>query len=68
MTPISIFLKASILISAAVLAHAVWGRRMSAAARHLMWTLTIVGLCCFPHSHSSCPPGPRSLHRRWKHP
>jgi beta-lactamase regulating signal transducer with metallopeptidase domain len=48
MTPISIFLKASILISAAALIHAVWGRRMSAAARHLMWTFTIGGLLLLP--------------------
>jgi len=47
-TLISIFLKASILISAAILAHAVCARRMSAAARHLMWTFTIAALLLLP--------------------
>jgi beta-lactamase regulating signal transducer with metallopeptidase domain len=54
MTPISIFLKASILISAA-LTHAVWGGRRSAATRHLMWTFTIGGFCCFLRCHQASP-------------
>jgi beta-lactamase regulating signal transducer with metallopeptidase domain len=48
MTAISILLKASILITAATLTHVLWGRRMSAAARHLMWTFTIGGLLLLP--------------------
>jgi beta-lactamase regulating signal transducer with metallopeptidase domain len=48
MTLISIFLKASILISAAMLIYAVWRGRMSAATRHLMWTFTIGGLLLLP--------------------
>ncbi len=48
MTALMILLKASILMSFAALIQALIGRRMSAAARHLMWTLAIAGLLLLP--------------------
>src|SRR5262245_39959651 len=48
MTLITILVKASILICAAALIHALCGRRMSAATRHLMWTFVIGGLLVLP--------------------
>ena len=48
MTVIAILLKASILISFAALLHELTRRRMSAAARHLMWSLTAAGLLLLP--------------------
>src|SRR5262245_20183771 len=48
MTALSILLKASILFSGGALVHLLFGRRMSAAARHLTWTLIVVGLLTLP--------------------
>lgn len=48
MTAVFILLKATILISVATLIYALWGGRMSAAARHLIWTFTIGGLLLLP--------------------
>jgi beta-lactamase regulating signal transducer with metallopeptidase domain len=48
MIVISMFLKASILISAVALIHAVWGGRMSAATRHMLWTFAVGGLLLLP--------------------
>jgi beta-lactamase regulating signal transducer with metallopeptidase domain len=56
MTSISIILKASILMSFAGLAHGLFGRRMSAAARHLMWTLVVMGLLLLPILSLMLPP------------
>jgi beta-lactamase regulating signal transducer with metallopeptidase domain len=48
MTAVLIFTKATILISVATLIYVVWGNRMSAATRHLLWTFTIAGLLLLP--------------------
>lgn len=48
MTLISMLLKASLLLSAAAIAHALVARRTSAATRHLIWTLAIAGLLLLP--------------------
>lgn len=48
MTPISILVKASILLLAAAAVDAVFRRRTSAAMRHLWWTFAIVGLLLLP--------------------
>ena len=48
MTPISILFKASLLLAAVAIAQAMLSRRTSAATRHLMWTLAIVGLLLLP--------------------
>lgn len=56
MTPISILLKASILFLAAGLLQALWGRRMSAATRHLVWTLAAAGFLLVPVFSFVLPP------------
>ena len=43
-----ILLKASLLLSTAVLAHGLLGTRVSATSRHLLWTFAIVGLLVLP--------------------
>jgi len=43
-----ILLKASLLLSTAVLAHGLLGKRVSATSRHLLWTFAIVGLLVLP--------------------
>ena len=48
MTIIAILLKASVLMTAAIVACAALGKRVSAASRHLLWTLAIVGLLVLP--------------------
>ncbi|HEY6362406.1 MAG TPA: M56 family metallopeptidase [Vicinamibacterales bacterium] len=48
MTPISILVKVSILLSVVALAQALLARRVSAATRHLIWTLATVGLLLLP--------------------
>ena len=40
-------LKASVVLAVAATANVV-GRRLSAAARHLVWTLAVVGLLLLP--------------------
>jgi beta-lactamase regulating signal transducer with metallopeptidase domain len=56
MTLISILLKASILLLAAVLTNTLFGRRMSAAVRHLIWTLVVAGLLLLPVLSCLLPP------------
>ena len=48
MTIVAILFKATALLATAVVAHAVLGKRESAASRHLLWTLAIVGLLVLP--------------------
>ena len=48
MTIVEILVKASLLMSAGALAHLLLARRASAAARHLLWTLAIIGLLLPP--------------------
>lgn len=48
MTITGILLKASLLLFAAVLAHVLIGKRVSAASRHLLWTLAISALLILP--------------------
>jgi beta-lactamase regulating signal transducer with metallopeptidase domain len=48
MAILSIIGKASVLLAAAAMVHALLRRRMSAAARHLLWALTVVGLLLLP--------------------
>ncbi len=45
---ISILLKASVLLAAIGLIHAAFARRMSAAMRHWLWSLAIIGLLLLP--------------------
>ena len=45
---ISILLKASVLLAAIYLIHAAFARRMSAAMRHWLWSLAIIGLLLLP--------------------
>ena len=45
---LSIAVKASVLLGAAALVQAVLYRRLSAATRHLVWTLAVVGLLLLP--------------------
>ena len=45
---LSIAVKASVLLGAAALVQAVLYRRLSAAMRHLVWTLAVVGLLLLP--------------------
>jgi beta-lactamase regulating signal transducer with metallopeptidase domain len=45
---ISLLAKGSILLFAAAALQAIFGRRASAAMRHLVWTLAIVGLLALP--------------------
>jgi uncharacterized protein (TIGR03435 family) len=48
MTITGILLKASVVLVAAIAAQGLCGKRLSAASRHLLWTLTIVGLLVLP--------------------
>jgi hypothetical protein len=50
MTITGILLKASLLLFAAVLTHVLIGKRVSAASRHLLWTLAISALLILPAS------------------
>ncbi len=45
---LSIAVKASVLLAAAALVQAVLYRRLSAAMRHLVWTLAVAGLLLLP--------------------
>src|SRR5688572_8337297 len=45
---LAILVKATVILAAAVLAYLLAARRASAAARHLLWTLVIVGLLVLP--------------------
>ena len=45
---ISMLLKASVLLAATCLIHAAFARRMSAAMRHWLWSLAIIGLLLLP--------------------
>src|SRR5690242_15479115 len=56
MTPISILFKVSILFFAAGLVQALWGRQLSAAARHLVWTLATAGFLLIPVFSFVLPP------------
>ncbi len=53
--PIDIVVKASALLATAALADALLGRRMSAAARHLLWSIVIVGLLVLPIASYALP-------------
>lgn len=55
MTIIAILLKASLLLAAAVFAHILIGKHLSATSRHLLWTLAIVGLLVLPILHDALP-------------
>jgi len=48
MTALAILVKASLLLVAAATAHALVGRRMSAAMRHQFWTLAAASLLLLP--------------------
>src|SRR5687767_13798098 len=48
MAIIGILLKSSLLLIAAGLAHVVLRKRVSAASRHMLWTLAICGLLVLP--------------------
>jgi beta-lactamase regulating signal transducer with metallopeptidase domain len=48
MTPLAWLVKASIVLLVAAMVQATFGRRMSAAIRHAIWSLTIVGLLAMP--------------------
>src|SRR5215208_6513855 len=48
MTALSILIKASLLLSGIAAAQMLVARRASAATRHLIWTLAIVGLLLLP--------------------
>jgi uncharacterized protein (TIGR03435 family) len=48
MTLISIILKASSLLAGAACAQSILGQRASAAARHLMWTVVVLGVLLLP--------------------
>jgi beta-lactamase regulating signal transducer with metallopeptidase domain len=52
---LSIAVKASVLLGAAALVQAVLYRRVSAAMRHLVWTLTVAGLLLLPILSLSLP-------------
>ena len=51
MTPLAILVKVSALLGVAAVAHALVGRRMSAAMRHQLWTLTAISLAAPPGRH-----------------
>jgi len=55
MTPVSIVLKATALLTAAALVHAVLRRRGSAAARHLVWTSVLAALLALPLAEAALP-------------
>src|SRR5687768_5710325 len=48
MTPLAILVKASLLLGIAAVIHALFRRRMSAAMRHQLWTLTAISLLLLP--------------------
>ena len=48
MTLLSWLIKASVVVGVAALVQAALGRRMSAAMRHVIWALTMVGLLLVP--------------------
>jgi beta-lactamase regulating signal transducer with metallopeptidase domain len=54
--PIDIVVKASVLLAAAGLADVLLGRRGSAAARHLVWSITVAGLLVLPIASYALPP------------
>jgi beta-lactamase regulating signal transducer with metallopeptidase domain len=55
MTPISMLLKASLLLAVAAIAQALLARRTSAATRHLIWTLAIAGVLLLPVAAAVLP-------------
>lgn len=54
--PIDILVKASVLLAAAGLVDVLLGRRGSAAARHLVWSIAVAGLLVLPIASSALPP------------
>ena len=48
MTLISVLLRASVLVGALGFVHGAFARRMSAAARHFVWTLAVLALLLLP--------------------
>ena len=54
--PVDIVVKASVLLAAAGLVDVLLGRRGSAAARHLVWSLTVAGLLVLPLASYALPP------------
>src|SRR5262245_6190097 len=48
MTAISMLVKASLVLGVAAMVQALVGRRLSAATRHLIWSLAISGLLLLP--------------------
>ena len=65
---VTILLKATLLLFAAALAHVRFGKRMSAASRHLLWALAVVGLLVLPLFNAVLPswtiavvPSPRAV-------
>lgn len=55
MTLLSMLFKASLLMAVAAGVHALAARRASAATRHLVWTIAIIGLLLLPILSSSLP-------------
>jgi len=53
--PLVIVVKATAVLAAAALVDLLLRRRGSAAARHLVWTIAIVGLLALPLASLSLP-------------
>jgi beta-lactamase regulating signal transducer with metallopeptidase domain len=54
--PVDIVVKASVLLAAAGLVDVLLGRRGSAAARHLVWSITVAGTLVLPIASYALPP------------
>src|SRR5215468_8150527 len=48
MIAISFLLKATLLLASTAVIHSIFGRHMSAGARHLLWTLLVIALLLLP--------------------
>ena len=54
--PVDIVVKVSVLLAAAGLVDVLLGRRGSAAARHLVWSITVAGMLVLPIASYALPP------------